>query len=118
MVDDMVVDGCFNVLVVCVLLFDVDDRRKNRANSPRDFRSKIWGSLEKHFYYYILLRDFVGGPPSGGAEVQRKRYSYVQLQYSTVWYLWWGVADLIPAVQKYENYVINSSFQKVSKLDV
>ena len=29
----MVVDGCFNVLVVCVLVFDVD-RQKNRANSP------------------------------------------------------------------------------------
>ena len=35
MVDDMVVDGSFNVLVVCVLFFDVDCR-KNRANSPRE----------------------------------------------------------------------------------
>ena len=34
MVHDMVVDGSFNVLVVCVL-FLIVDRRKNRANSPR-----------------------------------------------------------------------------------
>ena len=32
MVDDMVVDGSFNVLVVCVL-FLIVDRQKNRANS-------------------------------------------------------------------------------------
>ena len=31
--DDMVVDSCLNVLVVCVLFFDVN-RQKNRANSP------------------------------------------------------------------------------------
>ena len=34
-VDDMVVDDCFNVLVVCVLFWIVD-RRKNRANSTRE----------------------------------------------------------------------------------
>ena len=36
------------------------------GSSSAFWRSRIWGSLEKHFYYNILLRDFVGGPPSGG----------------------------------------------------
>ena len=35
MVDDMVVDGSFIVLVVCVL-FLIIDRRRNRANSSRE----------------------------------------------------------------------------------
>ena len=35
MVDEMVVEGSFNVLVICVLFYDAN-RRKNRANSHRE----------------------------------------------------------------------------------
>ena len=49
MVDDMVVDDYFNVLVVCVLFFIVD-RRRNRANSTRErFSVKDLGSPVEAF---------------------------------------------------------------------